>query len=87
MIAQWRLGSDAGAHDCPSAAAETAERVSALESVQDSTSTSTVICISQVNQISIFMAFQLRVTVGSSGRGRAEDTDNVNYELHRPRRE
>lgn len=80
-------------HDClmasrdrPSAAAETAARVSAFESVQDSTSTSAVIRISPVKQISIFMLSRLHLSLGSSGTGRAEDTD-VNYELHGPRRE
>lgn len=49
--------------------------------------TSVVICISQVNEISIFMAFQwLPLTLGSSGTGGAGDTD-VNYELHCPQRE
>lgn len=61
---------------------------SAFESVQDSTSTSTSaeVCICQVKQISILMASQLHLTLGSSGTGGAEDTD-VNYELHGPRRE
>lgn len=38
--------------------------------------TSAAICISQVNEISIFMAFRrLPLTLGSSGTGRAGDTD------------
>lgn len=38
--------------------------------------TSVAICISQVNEISIFMAFRrLPLTLGSSGTGRAGDTD------------
>lgn len=86
MIAWWHPCSDVWAHDCCSAAAEAAERVSTFKSVQNSTLTSAVICIGQVNQISIFMTSRLRLTLGSSGTGGAGDTD-VNYELHGPRRE